>query len=614
MNLTKLTIANFRSYREPTTLHISDFTALIGRNDVGKSTLLEALEIFFNNKTVKIDKNDPSLDSENSIVEISCTFADFPEQLTIDERSETTLEEERLLNENGELEIVKHFDCRSSIKETIYARAYHPTTDSVRDLLQLKNAELKGRANAVGASLTGVDQRSNVSLRKAIREQVPELNLATSLIELAKEDGKKVWAQLSTHMPIFALFQADRPSKEDDPEAVDPMKVAVAAAMQTVEEQLEQIRESVREQVSSVARRTLEKLKEIDPDIAQTLSPTLKAQPKWEAFKVSLASDDQVPVNKRGSGVRRLILLSFFRAESERRRSGNTSNVIYAVEEPEVSQHPDNQKMLVRALQSLSTSEGNQVLMTTHVPGIAELIDVQDIRFVAREDGQPSIRTDEGVLDHIADTLGVLPDRRACFAIYLEGPTDVEAMKAFSRIYCTNDPSFIDIANDHRVVFVLTGGGTLKHWVDNRYLERARFRECHIYDRDDRTNPPYASTIAGVNARNNGDFGYLTSKREIENYVPEHLLNRCFGTNITYNDWDDVPSLLAEAIHNDSESTKTWDQLDSEKQSKKVSRVKKRIAYEVMPKMSRADLESKDLDREVRDWLQRISEAIQALQ
>ncbi|MHB8392242.1 MAG: AAA family ATPase [Acidobacteriaceae bacterium] len=36
---------------------------------------------------------------------------------------------------------------------------------------------------------------------------------------------------------------------------------------------------------------------------------------------MTLTGDDQIPINKRGSGVRRLVLLSFFRAEAERHRN-----------------------------------------------------------------------------------------------------------------------------------------------------------------------------------------------------------------------------------------------------------------------------------------------------
>jgi len=47
-------------------------------------------------------------------------------------------------------------------------------------------------------------------------------------------------------------------------------------------------------------------------------------------------------------------LLNFFRAEAERRRrERNVPSVIYAIEEPETSQHTAHQKILIRALLEL---------------------------------------------------------------------------------------------------------------------------------------------------------------------------------------------------------------------------------------------------------------------
>jgi hypothetical protein len=86
----------------------------------------------------------------------------------------------------------------------------------------------------------------------------------------------------------------------------------------------------------------LGKLSELDSSLASTLQPNFKAEPKWDSlFKLSLTGDNEIPINKRGSGVRRLILLSFFQAELERRRAvEKIDSVIYAIEEPETSQHP----------------------------------------------------------------------------------------------------------------------------------------------------------------------------------------------------------------------------------------------------------------------------------
>lgn len=107
---------------------LDDFTALIGRNDIGKSTLLEAMEVFLDSQTVKIEAVDACVGGADKIVDIRCIFEELPASLTLDARSETTLEAEWILNRWGNLETVKIFDCgRASSKATVCAHAHTRT-------------------------------------------------------------------------------------------------------------------------------------------------------------------------------------------------------------------------------------------------------------------------------------------------------------------------------------------------------------------------------------------------------------------------------------------------------------------------------------------------------
>ena len=50
ITINKVHIKNFRSIVDET-IYLKDFTCFVGKNDSGKSNVLKALNLFFNNKT-----------------------------------------------------------------------------------------------------------------------------------------------------------------------------------------------------------------------------------------------------------------------------------------------------------------------------------------------------------------------------------------------------------------------------------------------------------------------------------------------------------------------------------------------------------------------------------
>lgn len=60
MKLKSVRIKNFRGYVDSDDIDVGKLTAFVGRNDIGKSTILEALDIFFNEGkgAVALEKDD----------------------------------------------------------------------------------------------------------------------------------------------------------------------------------------------------------------------------------------------------------------------------------------------------------------------------------------------------------------------------------------------------------------------------------------------------------------------------------------------------------------------------------------------------------------------------
>jgi putative ATP-dependent endonuclease of the OLD family len=603
MRLKAIKIKNFRSYLDEVTIIIDDLTAIVGKNDAGKSTILEALEIFFNNELIKIETADAAQGGTASDVGITCVFDNLPTTLTIDARATTTLIDEYLLNIDNDLEILKIYNCSLKTPTTsVFVKASYPSAPNCNDLHRLKNDDLKARLTMLGIATTGIDQRSNVQIRQAIWANETNLDRKPTIVSLEEEDGKKVWAKLKEELPLYALFQSDRASKDDDSEVQDPMKLAIKEAIASVQTELDHIKNIVQTKAQEVAQRTLDKLKEMNPELAKDLTPQFKSEPKWDSlFKLSLTDDNQIPINKRGSGTRRLILINFFRAEAERKQiEKNARGVIYAIEEPETSQHPTNQKMLIEALIDLSDKPNCQVLLTTHVPNLAGLIPINNLRFVKNIPTGKEVTNicNDITLEEISNQLGVLPDKRIQLLLCVEGPTDVDFFVNISKILNASDPTIPNLEIEKRVAILPLGGSTLKQWVDNYYSRNLNLPEVHIYDRDIAIPPTYQPAVDAVNARTDGSWATLSIKREIENYIHPDAIHEIFNVSITFTDTCDVPDILKTAVNLDT--TNPYYKLGS-------SRAKRIINELATTKMTVARIAEIDTAKEIDNWLKQIA-------
>ena len=468
MRLARLTVKNFRCYKDEFSIDFDNLTVLVGKNDVGKSTILEVLAVFFDEAV--LDSDDGSTAGDKKDVHITCEFDNLPSKLILDSDFETSLADEYLLNEYGRLEIHKVYNgtLQKPKLTSVFIRALHPSKKGFDDLLSLTLSKLKERAKSLGVDIKDIDERVNSLIRNKLWGSTTDLDIKPVQIVLDKDDAKNVWERLKIYLPSFALFKSDRPSTDQDEEAQDPMKAAIKEALKAREAELKTISEFVEQEVSRIAQQTLTKLNEMDPNLAGQLSPRF-TPPNWSTvFKVSLTGDDEVPINKRGSGTRRLILLNFFRAKAEQLSSDKPS-IIYAIEEPETSQHPNNQKMLMRAFSELASQPDCQVLLSTHTPVLARLVPDNNLRYISiNSSGQRCVSCgDDTTRQLLANTLGVLPEHDVKIFIGVEGINDINFLINISKVLSQageSVPNLGDLENQGKIIFFPLGGSNLALW------------------------------------------------------------------------------------------------------------------------------------------------------
>lgn len=417
MKLVGVRLKNYRGFRDSGRISIGDMTAFVGENDAGKSSVLEALDVFFNEKKADVQLSDSDFnvaarEASETVLEIRCFLSPDPEDSG---KGRLSLKKENLLNAAGELEIAKRFHLSgnglSLTPETmLIVVRRHVVSDSNggagRCLLSLASDELRRFCSnkdiqvplkATAGELREAIRKAGACKTERSSEHPFELNM--------KEDVVSVVAQgVSSLLPVFHLFRADRENDDSEDEVQHPIKIAVRDCLdgnEKIRSLLEEAAHLVSKSLADLLERTCRKIGEFDSSAIGALKPLIPptAELRWaDVFKgVALQCSDRIAVNRRGSGVKRLVLLGFFKARAESPENGGRT-VIFAIEEPETAQHFGHQRQLTDVLRKLAMRNGTQVLLTTHSPVVVSRLSLGNVRAVRCKNGVPSVEMIDGRL------------------------------------------------------------------------------------------------------------------------------------------------------------------------------------------------------------------------
>lgn len=610
MILKELHLKNFRGYEDATIKFNENLNVVIGKNDVGKSTILDAMDIFFNDQ--KIEPEDCNKYTAEKIIEISAKFiVEQDESVIIDATNPTSLKDEYLLNKEGLFEVRKIFKASGKTinkgQTSVHINAEQPglleeplITYSLPDLKKL----LKEYSRLI-LKPEDVNKTKKADIRKAIYNALVEKE--TSFTEVSininniQDEGLKNWAKLKDNLPLFNAFQSDRANTDSDKEVQDPMKAITKEVLASTEIQqsLNRIRDEVVNKVEDIGKETINKLGEFNNDIAKELRtiPDLKS---WDSvFNFNLDTDNEIPLNKRGSGVRRLILLSYFRAQAEKSaRAQGDRNIIYAIEEPETSQHPNYQKMIIESLKTISEQSGNQVFVTTHTPEIAQMVEGGSLLLISKDElGYPQMIDEEELkIRKVVETLGILPTIHSSVVICVEGPFDISFLKGINATI-KEFQEIIDLKESDISIFAV-GGGKLIQWINLDHFKHSNTKEFHIYDGD---KPEYEKIVSEMNTKDDGRrTGVITNMYEMENYVPRKLIEDEFKCDLSEyeSSWAefDIPEYL---------KGKAFTSIDDPK--KREEKIKHLINGKLSRKITTEMLVEHGVFEEMKGWFEEIA-------
>jgi len=399
MRIRSLRVQHFRALADLGPINTEPMCVVIGENDTGKTSLMLALQAFFETKKLA-DENDFFRRDTTVPVEIALTFdsvlSDSPARQYVDTKGNLRVQ---VCYKHNEDRTIKVFRKRPSDQNLagFGGAVVAEKRKTLKDLGVIAGAEspdtkrcdaLFGEYLAAHAdTLTWVDDSPEQISEPVFRSIMPEFHFVPVNRQLADNMG------ITQRSLAGKLFLESLKTLLD----TDQTKASLAA---------------FKKQAESSVRQKVEKLQELlryltnNQDLA--LEHGFELDPlKGIDFDLKLSDSmvRDIPILNRGAGMQSTLLLAIFQLLAQ----SSASDFILAIEEPENSLHPRAQREMLWALQAISRSA--QVIVSTHSPVFVDLSLFESNLFMTRgAEGATTTRSfqDKPALD-LRNLLGVRP-------------------------------------------------------------------------------------------------------------------------------------------------------------------------------------------------------------
>lgn len=398
MRLSAIRIVNYRSCHD-VALTLGDMHALVGANNAGKSTVLRALDFFFN-PSIKSLNEESFWNKDTSLeIRVEAVFSELTDKekkaLSAYLKPNDTFHmarSARMGAKGGDLDS----DAEQSEDKVGIGQHYKkliPEPEWLQDSkINSKNItewwKTKDRLAVDGVSFVdGMTKKPGVEEWKEKAKEFIAANANRIPMQDAWVDNPKGYANiLKGTLPFFVLVPAVRDvTEESKGTKSSPFGKLLYAILDTVTEEKRTRIEGILGEVAKQMNRSggderVPLIDETEKQLNTLLNDfftgcDLEIEFETPTLEVLLSTpklyvDDgfRNAVENKGHGLQRAIIFTILRRYAEHMTSapdGKKRNLILAVEEPELYMHPQAQRAIRRVFRKIS--EGNdQVLFTTH--------------------------------------------------------------------------------------------------------------------------------------------------------------------------------------------------------------------------------------------------------
>lgn len=404
MKLSYFKIEGFRRIRSAE-INFGDASFLIGENNVGKSSILSALEIFHSGEA-RLDTHDFFMDesheSENQEVTLIAEYIGLPEDSENWKGFKGRILKRTLENGNLERYILfkKKYDktgkCVHSLKE--YKRSIKSEFIDAKTVQDFINAglEISSLTDVFGSNI-----ENNTNLKTAANN--PKLEFIDTIWDI--DENSEDWfdrpggiqGNILIRLPRFLLIPA-----EDRKNDIDGKTGALHKVMDSLFQDVRDSSENFSQaqiflnnlsqelDPSNEEREFGKMMVEINSIVGNVFPETgLHVETKLDdadkilkpIFNIEMSSNIRTSPDRQGTGSVRSAAFALLRYREqflENKRINDDSNsisrnLIIGFEEPEIYLHPNAANNMRDEIYKLATSSNSQIVCTTHSPYIIDL-------------------------------------------------------------------------------------------------------------------------------------------------------------------------------------------------------------------------------------------------
>lgn len=460
MLIDSINIKNFRSIKE-IDLNFDQYTALIGSNGTGKSSVLYALDWFFNDRKITEGDNYKEVISEQQIAndrdlnpsEITILFKD----LSFKDKKYFS----KYIDNDGKIKIRKTKKIEFEIQlfdqfEYAYTKG---TLEPYRKLIkefslpELENSNKEDNLRNIRRELLLAS--NNNKNKKFFIDDVDDYQKFCSLIKFIlipaiPDIGELDSGKSSSINNLAKILNESYNIKKDE-------KVLNAENILLENDKIiaGQLNNDVGQQIN-------EHLTRLIPNNKINIKSTIvrpDSSVKWE-FNMEKTN---TPLTQEGHGVQRAIIMALLQAS----KISHEASTILAIEEPELYQHPIRARLFADVLikwvdekEALNESNNRQLICATHSPHFILPNKITSIRLFSLEDNQTKITqtnlkklaylTNKNVVDVEKFLMKELPNQfsEAFFSsgvVLVEGDTDIFVLEGLASNSKNSEKSFLEL-------------------------------------------------------------------------------------------------------------------------------------------------------------------------